>query len=43
MIGFVNRPSILSAWTRHLEEEGIREHGWLARFNQRYRNSAPEK
>jgi chloride channel protein, CIC family len=32
MVGFVNRPSILSAWTRHLEEEGVREHGWLAQF-----------
>jgi len=32
MIGFVNRPSILSAWTRHMEEEGVREHGWLAQF-----------
>jgi CBS domain-containing protein len=43
MIGFVNHPSILNAWTRHLEEEGVREHGRLARFNQRYRNSAAEK
>jgi chloride channel protein, CIC family len=34
MVGFVNRPSILSAWTRHMEEEGVREHGWLARFMQ---------
>ena len=32
MIGFVNRPSILSAWTRHMEEEGVREHGWLAQL-----------
>ena len=34
MVGFVNRPSILGAWTRHMEEEGLREHGWLARFMQ---------
>jgi CIC family chloride channel protein len=32
MVGFVNRPSILGAWTRHMEDEGLREHGWLARF-----------
>lgn len=29
MVGFLNRAGILSAWTRHLEEEGVREHGWL--------------
>jgi CBS domain-containing protein len=32
LVGFLNRPSILSAWTRHMEEEGVREHGWLAQF-----------
>jgi CIC family chloride channel protein len=29
MVGFLNRPAILSAWTRQLEEEGVREHGWI--------------
>jgi len=32
MVGYLVRSSILSAWTRQLEEEGIREHGWLARW-----------
>ena len=30
MVGYLNRSSILSAWTRQIEEEGVREHGWLA-------------
>ena len=29
MVGFLNRSSILSAWTRQIEDENIREHGWL--------------
>lgn len=29
MIGFLNRSGILSAWTRQIEEESVREHGWL--------------
>ena len=29
MVGFLNRASILSAWTRQIEEESVREHGWL--------------
>jgi H+/Cl- antiporter ClcA/CBS domain-containing protein len=32
MVGYLNRSSILSAWTRQMEEEGLREHGWLAQF-----------
>jgi chloride channel protein, CIC family len=32
MIGFLNRTGILSAWTRHMEEEGVREHGWLTQM-----------
>ena len=30
MVGYLNRSSILGAWTRQMEEEGVREHGWLA-------------
>lgn len=30
MIGYLDRSSVLSAWTRQIEEERIREHGWLA-------------
>ena len=32
MTGYLIRSSILSAWTRQLEEEGVREHGWLAQW-----------
>jgi CIC family chloride channel protein len=32
MVGYLNRSNILSAWTRQIEEEGVREHGWLAQF-----------
>jgi CIC family chloride channel protein len=32
MVGYLNRSSILSAWTRHFEEENVREHGWLDRL-----------
>lgn len=34
MIGYLNRASILSVWTRQLEEEGVREHGWLEKWRQ---------
>ena len=30
MVGYLNRSSILGAWTRQMEEEGVREHGWFA-------------
>lgn len=32
MIGYLIRESILNAWTRQIEEEGLREHGWIARL-----------
>jgi chloride channel protein, CIC family len=32
MIGYLNRSSILGAWTRQMEEEGIREHGWVKKW-----------
>jgi CIC family chloride channel protein len=32
MVGYLNRSSILSVWTRQIEEEGVREHGWLDRM-----------
>jgi len=34
MVGYLNRSNILAAWTRHLEEEGIREHGWFSKWRQ---------
>src|SRR6202167_967407 len=32
MVGYLNRPSSISVWTRQMEEEGVREHGWLDRM-----------
>src|ERR1700691_5094536 len=32
MVGYLNHSSILSVWTRQMEEEGVREHGWLDRM-----------
>jgi len=32
MVGYLNRSNILSVWTRQIEEEGVREHGWLDRM-----------
>jgi hypothetical protein len=32
MVGYLNRSSILSAWTRQMEDESLREHGWLDRL-----------
>jgi chloride channel protein, CIC family len=29
MVGYLNRSSILSVWSRQIEEEGVREHGWF--------------
>ncbi len=36
MVGYFNRSSLLGAWTRQLEEESIREHGWI----RQWRNSS---
>ncbi|MFZ1204120.1 MAG: chloride channel protein [Candidatus Acidiferrales bacterium] len=30
LVGYLNRSSFLGAWKREMEEEGLREHGWLA-------------
>ena len=32
MVGYLNRTAILGAWTRQLEEEGVREHGWIKQW-----------
>lgn len=40
MVGYLNRATILSAWTRQMEEEGVREHGWL---RQLWSNTGSEK
>ena len=32
LVGFLNRSSVLSAWSRQFEEENVREKGWFGRF-----------
>jgi chloride channel protein, CIC family len=32
MVGYLNRSSILGAWARQMEEEGVREHGWVKKW-----------
>ncbi|HEV2289682.1 MAG TPA: chloride channel protein [Candidatus Acidoferrales bacterium] len=29
LVGYLNRSSILGAWTRQIEDESLREHGWI--------------
>ncbi len=44
MVGYFNRASVLDAWTRHVEEEGLREHGWIRKWkraNHRTRMARP--
>ncbi|HKV04227.1 MAG TPA: chloride channel protein [Candidatus Acidoferrales bacterium] len=30
LVGYCDRSNILGAWTRQIEDEGVREHGWFA-------------
>jgi chloride channel protein, CIC family len=32
MVGYFNRGSLLAAWSRQADEEGVRESGWLSRW-----------
>jgi len=32
MVGYFDRSNLLNAWTRQIEEEGVQEHGWFARW-----------
>jgi len=32
LAGYFDRSNLLSAWTRQIEEEGVQEHGWFARW-----------
>jgi H+/Cl- antiporter ClcA/CBS domain-containing protein len=43
MIGYFNRSSILSAWSRQMEEEGVREHGWIRSWRNGRASYANEK
>ena len=44
-VGYLNRSSILSAWTRQIEDESLREHGWIDAFlrTQQHAKSAQRK
>jgi H+/Cl- antiporter ClcA len=33
MAGYFDRASLLGAWSRQMEEEGLREHGWLRQWS----------
>jgi H+/Cl- antiporter ClcA len=37
LIGYVSRSSVMSAWGRHLEDESLREHGWIKKY---FKNSS---
>jgi len=41
--GYLDRSAVLSAWNRQIEEEGLREHGWLARWRSGNHAGAPTK
>ena len=43
MVGYFNRSNVLGAWTRQMEEEGVREHGWLAQWRGANQTSATSK
>jgi hypothetical protein len=32
MLGYFNRASLLGAWTRQIEDERLREHGWIRKW-----------
>src|ERR1700677_3997653 len=42
MVGYLNRSSILGAWTRQMEEEGVREHGWVKKWRASSKSMKPE-
>jgi chloride channel protein, CIC family len=42
MIGYLDRSSILGAWTRQMEEEGVREHGWVKKWRASSKAMKPE-
>ena len=35
VVGYVSRASVMSAWSGHLDDESLREHGWLNRWFER--------
>jgi H+/Cl- antiporter ClcA/CBS domain-containing protein len=43
MVGYFNRSSLLSAWSRQMHEEGVREHGWIRSWRNERAGHAVEK
>lgn len=43
LIGYVSRSSVMSAWGRHLDDESVREHGWLKQYFKTGSELPPEK
>jgi CBS domain-containing protein len=35
VVGYISRSNVMSAWNRHLDDESLREHGWLNRWLER--------
>jgi CIC family chloride channel protein len=38
MVGYFNRASVVGAWTRQLQEEGLRERGWYSQWRRSNRS-----
>jgi len=43
IVGYFNRSSILNAWSRHMDEEGVREHGWIMLWRTRSSHEPTQK
>lgn len=43
MVGYVGRATVMSAWGRHLDDESVREHGWLDQYLGSGKGSAATK
>ena len=39
LLGYFNRACLLGAWARQMEEEGIREHGWIRKWRSSVRST----
>ena len=40
LLGYFNRACLLGAWARQMEEEGIREHGWIRKWRSSVRSTS---
>lgn len=43
LVGYVSRSSVMSAWGRHLDDESLREHGWIKKYLNKGPNLPPTK